>query len=224
MIGNVHLGCQEEDRGREDRGFRYFFAGAFPVSTGLRSNFPLLSTKKRHSEALSQEAGLGDVRNGDGVYGLRRAFTLAGAESLVMSLWPASDFATRQLMTSYHKNLRQGLGRSAACSSRCSRRTISCILSTGPTSSTRVNGPTWTASGARGRLPIDPWQTEQNQLLRRNATMSATSCTVRPSCAALIIKDPGIRRREATRSAGMICVTPPMLRIIRGSPSLISTP
>ncbi len=32
----------------------YFFAGAFPASTGKRSNFPVLSIKKTHSEALSQ--------------------------------------------------------------------------------------------------------------------------------------------------------------------------
>jgi CHAT domain-containing protein len=54
------------------------------------------------------------VRNGEGVYGLRRAFVLAGAESLVMSLWPVSDYSTRVLMTNYYKNLKRGLGRGAA--------------------------------------------------------------------------------------------------------------
>jgi CHAT domain-containing protein len=57
------------------------------------------------------DTGLGEVRNGEGVYGLRRAFVLAGAESLVMSLWPASDNATRKLMASYYRNLKQGMGR-----------------------------------------------------------------------------------------------------------------
>jgi CHAT domain-containing protein/Tfp pilus assembly protein PilF len=60
------------------------------------------------------DTGLGEVRNGEGVYGLRRAFVLAGAESLVLSLWPASDYSTRTLMTSYYKNLKQGLGRGEA--------------------------------------------------------------------------------------------------------------
>ncbi len=32
----------------------YFFAGAFPAGTGLRSNFPLLWAKNTHSEAASQ--------------------------------------------------------------------------------------------------------------------------------------------------------------------------
>jgi CHAT domain-containing protein/Tfp pilus assembly protein PilF len=57
------------------------------------------------------DTGLGEVRNGEGVYGLRRAFVLAGAESLVMSLWPVSDNATRKLMASYYQNLKQGMGR-----------------------------------------------------------------------------------------------------------------
>ncbi|MFL6285656.1 MAG: CHAT domain-containing protein, partial [Pyrinomonadaceae bacterium] len=60
------------------------------------------------------DTGLGEVHNGEGVYGLRRALVSAGAESLVMSLWPASDYSTRSLMTSYYRNLKQGLGRGAA--------------------------------------------------------------------------------------------------------------
>ncbi len=60
------------------------------------------------------DTGLGEVRNGEGVYGLRRAFLLAGTESLVMSLWSVSDAATRKLMINYYKNLKQGIGRGEA--------------------------------------------------------------------------------------------------------------
>jgi CHAT domain-containing protein len=60
------------------------------------------------------DTGVGEVRNGEGVYGLRRAFVLAGAESLVMSLWPISDYTTRTLMTNYYRNLKQGMGRGEA--------------------------------------------------------------------------------------------------------------
>jgi CHAT domain-containing protein len=60
------------------------------------------------------DTGVGEVRNGEGVYGLRRAFFLAGAETLVMSLWPVSDRVTREMMTAYYAGLKKGLGRGEA--------------------------------------------------------------------------------------------------------------
>src|SRR5262249_50342494 len=60
------------------------------------------------------DTGVGEVRNGEGVYGLRRAFVLAGAETLVMSLWPVSDAIARETMVSYYTGLRYGLGRGDA--------------------------------------------------------------------------------------------------------------
>lgn len=58
------------------------------------------------------ETGVGDVLNGEGVYGLRRALVIAGTESQVMSLWQVSDAATRDLMIDYYKGLMTGGGRS----------------------------------------------------------------------------------------------------------------
>ncbi len=60
------------------------------------------------------DTGLGDVKVGDGVYGLRRALVLAGSESQMMSLWPVSDAATRDLMVGYYQRLKAGEGRSQA--------------------------------------------------------------------------------------------------------------
>ena len=60
------------------------------------------------------DTGVGEVRNGEGLYGLRRAFVLAGAETLVMSLWPVSDYMTREMMTAYYTGLRAGVGRGDA--------------------------------------------------------------------------------------------------------------
>ena len=60
------------------------------------------------------DTGLGELKNGEGVYGLRRAFVLAGTETLVMGLWPVSDYATRELMTGYYQGLKRGLGRREA--------------------------------------------------------------------------------------------------------------
>jgi CHAT domain-containing protein len=60
------------------------------------------------------DTGIGEIRNGEGVYGLRRAFVLAGAETLVMSLWPVSDYIARDVMIMYYTGLRSGLGRGEA--------------------------------------------------------------------------------------------------------------
>jgi CHAT domain-containing protein len=58
------------------------------------------------------DTGVGEVRNGEGVQGLRRALVLAGSESQVMSLWPVLDNTAKDLMIPYYKALRQGKGRS----------------------------------------------------------------------------------------------------------------
>ncbi len=61
------------------------------------------------------DTGRGDVSNlGQGVYGLRRAVMVAGAETLLTSLWKVDDKATRDLMERYYKNLLKGRGRSDA--------------------------------------------------------------------------------------------------------------
>jgi CHAT domain-containing protein/Tfp pilus assembly protein PilF len=57
------------------------------------------------------DTGVGEVKNGEGVFGLRRALSLAGSETQVMSLWPVSDLGARDLMTEYYKGLRRGDGR-----------------------------------------------------------------------------------------------------------------
>lgn len=53
------------------------------------------------------ETALGEI-SGEGVFGLQRGFKLAGAQSILMSLWKVDDIATRLLMTEFYKQLFRG--------------------------------------------------------------------------------------------------------------------
>ena len=57
------------------------------------------------------DTGRGEVKVGEGVFGLRRAFADAGAKTLVMSLWKVPDEATHELMVQFYKELQAGRSR-----------------------------------------------------------------------------------------------------------------
>ena len=60
------------------------------------------------------ESGLGVVNAGESVYGLRRAFVIAGAQSQVLTLWQVSDDATRHFVVKFYQKVAKGASRSAA--------------------------------------------------------------------------------------------------------------
>jgi len=60
------------------------------------------------------ETGVGEVKIGEGVYGLRRAFAISGAKNLVLSLWPVSDTITAEQMINFYRLYGKGMAPSEA--------------------------------------------------------------------------------------------------------------
>ncbi|ADO68056.1 CHAT domain-containing protein [Stigmatella aurantiaca] len=60
------------------------------------------------------DTGRGDVKLGQGVYGLRRALVVAGTQTVVTSLWKVSDEVTSELMERYYRHLLGAQGRAMA--------------------------------------------------------------------------------------------------------------
>ena len=60
------------------------------------------------------DTGLGEVHTGEGVFGLQRAFILAGAKTLIMSLWKVPDQQTQELMVDFYARLLAGEGKAEA--------------------------------------------------------------------------------------------------------------
>jgi CHAT domain-containing protein/Tfp pilus assembly protein PilF len=88
-----------------------------PPDTSLATALELASLNLWGTQLVVLSAcdtGRGDVKPGQGVYGLRRAFIVAGAETVVMSLWKVNDETTQRLMEAYYTQLLAGRGRAAA--------------------------------------------------------------------------------------------------------------
>ena len=60
------------------------------------------------------ESGLGTIRDGEGVLGLRRAFQIAGTGTLVMSLWKVQDESAREWMRELYRARLRGQGSAAS--------------------------------------------------------------------------------------------------------------
>jgi CHAT domain-containing protein len=112
--GTLHLATAENPMFRSG----IILAGANPAwrgesGTGMQDDgiltadeISLLPLRNTALVVLSAcETGLGDVHDDEGVYGLQRAFRLAGAQNIVMSLWRVPDAQTRSFMEHFYTAL-----------------------------------------------------------------------------------------------------------------------
>ena len=78
---------------------------------GIVTAEKVLGLKLRGAELVvlsACETGLGEVKSGEGVFGLRRAFTQAGVGGLVMSMWSVPDLETKELMLGFYNRINKG--------------------------------------------------------------------------------------------------------------------
>ena len=100
--GLVMAGGRNSWRGRTIEGLEDGLLTAYEIS-----GMYLPATKLAVLSAC--ESALGDIEGSEGVFGLQRAFKLAGVQNLVMSLWAVPDKATSEFMEAFYSNIMNGV-------------------------------------------------------------------------------------------------------------------
>ena len=89
----------------------------FNIKDGVLTAYETIGLDLHNTEMVvlsACETGLGEIHIGEGVYGLQRAFTIAGSKILVMSLFKVADKPTQILIDLFYQNLIKGLDKRTA--------------------------------------------------------------------------------------------------------------
>ncbi len=114
--GFIHLACHGVFHGHDPWQSSLFLAKG-GGQDGTLEAWEVMALDLTGAELITLsgcETGVSSIKPGDDVVGLPRGFLLAGARSIVASLWPVEDQATAYLMTEFYRRMAQGEARAGA--------------------------------------------------------------------------------------------------------------